>query len=127
MSAITKSLIILAVTYCMHTGITKATFYREVSLPGSIENDISAAPILINKGHYQCSIEDTCNYVVKDLRSLTYTTHNKEEELPSMSDWYRIWRKMPDAEKTKFADTNIGVSLASVSSTCKIQKRPNSE
>ena len=109
----------------MHNAIISATFYTEVSLPESIKSDASIARWTFDQSHYECNLRDTCNFVVKDVRSQIYTTCDKEGGLPSDRKWYRIWRKMPDIEKKEATNQASNEPLGNVSSTCKLQKAPS--
>ena len=97
MAAHTKVLAFIGIFSFMYNGISSATFYEEVSSLAAIRNDSDAEKWTIHKYHHQCSIREACNFVVKDVRSQSYSTYSDENELPLDRTWHRIWRKMAGA------------------------------
>ena len=52
---------------------------------------ISSATSLFHKEFHQCSIEDSCRYVIKDLNTYKYRKALSEHELPKNRGDYKVW------------------------------------
>ena len=72
-------------------------YYEEVSSSdGSAE---SMQQIYgINKVFHKCSMNETCNYVIKNVVNGTTTLFNNEDEFPQNLTYFRIWKKIYHGE-----------------------------
>ena len=72
-------------------------YYKEVS--SSYGNAESMQQIHgINKVFHKCSMNETCNYVIKDMANSTTTLFNNEDEFPQNLTYLRIWKKIYHGE-----------------------------
>ena len=71
-------------------------FYEEIT--ESDGKTINAESIqrssLIHKSFHQCSMNETCSYVVKNIASGSFLLYNSEGDLPQNRKGLRIWKKI---------------------------------
>ena len=76
------------------------TFYEEIT--ESDGKTIYAEPMqrssFIHKSYHQCSMKETCNYVIRDTTNETFLLYNSEDELPQNKTGLRIWKKIYHGE-----------------------------
>ena len=80
-----------------HGSVTTAgIFYEEISTTiGSTINEESMARIsLLHESLHPCSMNETCNYVIKNKADGSFTLCTNEDELPQNREGFRIWRKI---------------------------------
>ena len=72
------------------------TFYEEIT--ESDGKTIYAEPMqrssFIHKSFHQCSIKETCNYVIKNIASGSFLLYDSEDDLPQNKTGLRIWKKI---------------------------------
>ena len=70
-------------------------FYEEI-LEGDgttmIEESMQRTSI-IHRSFHECSMENDCKYVIKELASGKFTLYNRESDLPLSRTGLRIWKK----------------------------------
>ena len=76
------------------------TFYEEITESDgkTINTESMHRSSLIQKSFHQCSMNVTCNYVIKDIASGSFLLYNSEDELPQNRTGLRIWKKIYNGE-----------------------------
>ena len=73
---------------------TKGHFFQEQKMSGSAAmRDVTTAS-LFQESFHSCSLKCECNYVIKDIRTGEFSIREKEEDLPTDMQYFRIWKKM---------------------------------
>ena len=72
------------------------TFYEEITESDgkTIYAESMHRSSLIHKSFHQCSMKETCNYVIKDIASGSFLLYNSEDDLPQNRTGLRIWKKI---------------------------------
>ena len=70
-------------------------FYEDIT--ESVGNTINGKSIqrtsFIHKSFHQCSLNETCNYVIKNVADGKFNLYNSKDELPVKMTGLRIWKK----------------------------------
>ena len=72
------------------------TFYEEITESDgtTIDAESMHRSSLIHKSFHQCSMNETCNYVVKNIASGSFLLFKNEDDLPQNRTGLRIWKKI---------------------------------
>ena len=72
------------------------TFYQEITESDGTTIDAESIhqSTLIHESFHQCSMKETCNYVIKDIASGSFLLYDKEDDLPQNKTGLRIWKKI---------------------------------
>ncbi|XP_065071407.1 fucolectin-1-like isoform X2 [Rhopilema esculentum] len=95
---------------------TRKSVFEEVHNPTQITTS------MFHKTFHQCSMDYTCNYIVKDVKSHTYNRFKDEQEIPAERSNFVIWSKK---QARRGVPGNIAYKKpSSHSSTSTIQEIP---
>ena len=72
------------------------TYYTEISSSGGsdLNGKMMQQTPRISKLFHQCSMKDSCNYMIEDRANGITTHYNSENELPRNKTGLRIWKKI---------------------------------
>ena len=83
--------LIIAFLLCLlEVSTTYGSYFKEVS--GYGEDDKSENS-LFSKAFHQCGMEESCNFVVKNILTNKFTKVKKEDELPKKKQQNIVWQK----------------------------------
>ena len=79
-------------------GIVDASgiFYEDITAPDCqiINGGSIKRTSIIHKSFHQCSMSETCNFVINNIVSGNFNLYNKEDDLPVNKTGLRIWKKI---------------------------------
>ena len=75
-------------------------FFHEQEIPNSNVMRETAMVNLFDAPFHRCSLENECNFVLKDTRSGVFSIKDSENDLPVDKRYLRIWRKFKSGKYT---------------------------